>query len=322
MIKKNTQKEIILYLMTILLLYSCTTFNHKDPYPNMEVLYYKNSHAYFFKNDTSDKLVIHIDGSGWDSVLGIKNEKKWLSTHLGAQMLQVLGEKYNFLIPEKLNREPGLVYFEDIEDRANYTAENLLNCYVESINGFLAEHTFTSVILIGISEGGILLPFIYEKMISSSIVTSMVIYGCGGLSLYESYKILSTSPNVSDTLKEVYLHIIEVYDYIEKYKLENKIVDITVEENFYGFNYRWFDSFMNIRPMERYKNINLPILFLHGEKDINIPVESTRYIYDNMPDKPFEYIYYNWAHEPENYFDIIKLRLDIASWITKIDFNK
>ena len=48
---------------------ACTTFNHKNPYPNMEVLFYGNTRAYEFKNWTSDKLIINIEGSGWTSVL-------------------------------------------------------------------------------------------------------------------------------------------------------------------------------------------------------------------------------------------------------------
>jgi esterase/lipase len=281
----------------------------------MEVVSYGNSHAYVFNNVTSDKLIINIEGSGSDSVLGTKNEKRWLTVHQGSQLLQVLGGKYTFLIPEKLNRQPGLDYFYDLEDRANYTAGNILNCYIESINGYLDEHSFSSVILIGSSEGGLLLPFIYEKMNTKDMVTAMVVFGYGGLSLYESDKILSVSPIASDSTKAMYREIIEIYEFMEKYKLENGEVEISIEEVFYGFNYRWFDSFMNLRPFDCYKNIDIPILFIHGDNDVNVAVQSTIYIQSNLSEKPFEYRYYKWAHQPTSSSDLIKVREYIAEWI-------
>ena len=39
-------------------------------------------------------------------------------------------------------------------------------------------------------------------------------------------------------------------------------------------------------------DIDIPVLFMHGERDMNIAVESTRYIEDNLSDKPFDFIYY------------------------------
>ncbi|MDR0584279.1 MAG: hypothetical protein LBG57_08035 [Treponema sp.] len=285
----------------------------------MEIVRYGGSHAYVFKNISSNKLIINIEGSGGDSVLGTRNDKRWLTTHLGAQLLQVLNDRYTFFIPEKLNRQPGLDYSGEIDDRSNYTSNKILDCYVESINGYLAEHFYSSIILIGTSEGAILLPLIYEKMDAKDSVKAMVSIGLGGLSLYESYKILSASPRVSRNYKKMYNHIIEVFDFVEDYKSKNENVTITPEEDFYGFNYRWFDSFMKIRPFDYYRGINIPVFFTHGEKDQNVPVESTRYIQENLPEKPFEYKYYKWAHQANNYFDTIDFRNDISEWITDID---
>jgi phage protein D len=62
----------------------------------MEIVLYNNSQAYVFPNTLSDRLIINIDGSGWDSALGTKNEKKWPVTHEGAQLLQVLRDRYTF----------------------------------------------------------------------------------------------------------------------------------------------------------------------------------------------------------------------------------
>ena len=117
----------------------------------------------------------------------------------------------------------------------------------------------------------------------------------------------------------MYNHIIEVFDFVEDYKSKNENVTITPEEDFYGLNYRWFDSFLKIRPFDYYRDINIPILFTHGKKDQNVPIESTQYLQENLPEKPFEYKYYKWAHQANNYFDVIYFRNDIAEWIIGID---
>jgi pimeloyl-ACP methyl ester carboxylesterase len=285
----------------------------------MEIVNYENSQAYVFRNNFSDKLIINIEGSGWDSVLGIRNERRWLMTHQGAQLLQVLGDRYSFLIPEKLNRQPGIEYSKEIDDRSNYTAENILNGYIESINGYLREHSFSSIILIGSSEGALLLPLIYKRMDMKDSVSAIVSISFGGYSLYESYNFLSGFSKTPKGYKNMYKHIVEVYEFMEEYKMNHEEVNITPEEDFYGFNYRWFDSFMRIRPFDYYKEINIPILFTHGERDYNIPIESTRYIQENLPEKPFEYYYYKGGHQQRGYFNTIKFRKDVSEWIIKTD---
>jgi hypothetical protein len=185
----------------VCLFVSCVTFDHKNPYPGIEIVRYGNSQAYVFKNTSSNKLIISIDGSGWDSILGIKNERRWTITHNGAQLFQVLGDKYTFFIPEKFKRQPGMIYYNDMEDRANYTANNLLECYTESINGYLSEYTYSSIVLIGTSEGAALLPLIYERMNNKDMVKALVSISFGGLTQYESFAILSTRPNLSPDYK-------------------------------------------------------------------------------------------------------------------------
>ena len=117
----NCKNVCILIICISSLFFSCATFSRTNPYPDMEIRRFGNSQAYVFPNYTSNKLIVVMEGSGWDSVLGIR-DNKWRVTRMGAQLLQVLGDNYTFLIPEKLNRQPGMVYFDDMEDRANYTA--------------------------------------------------------------------------------------------------------------------------------------------------------------------------------------------------------
>lgn len=306
---------MLVLLCTILVFYmSCATnlYNKKDPYPNMEILSFPNSQAYLIPNDTSDKLVIVLEGSGWSSVLGIKENNTWTSVQLASQFIQELNEDYTFLIPEKLRRQPGLNYFKDIEDRANYSAENLMACYTESINSFLAEQNFSSIVLIGTSEGAILLPLVYEKMTDKDKVAAMVSISFGGMSMNESYNILSKRKDLPEGLFGAYFDLPKIFSPSSK-----EIYD-SFEENYFGQTIRWFNSILNIKPYDYYKNIIIPILFIHGESDYKVAVDSTRYIQENLPDKPFEYKYYLWDHLPRSYNDWIQFRKDIAEWIRNI----
>ena len=67
----------------------------------MEILQYGNARAYKFRNLSSDKLIINIEGSGWTSVLGSKGRNRWNWVGVGSQIIQVLVDKYTILIPEK-----------------------------------------------------------------------------------------------------------------------------------------------------------------------------------------------------------------------------
>jgi hypothetical protein len=267
----------------------------------MKVLQYENNRAYEFRNLSSNKLIINIEGSGWTSVLGSQGKNSWNWVGVGSQIIQVLGDKYTILIPEKWDWNPETDYSWNFNAKMNYTMDNLLECYLTSITMYLAEYKFSSIILFGSSEGAALLPIIYEKLRKEYNVTGMVSWGYGGLSLYESYSILINSPIVPDYYRQWIKYYYEMYETnnIDAYSNEKYILSI-----------------MGLRPFDYYVNINIPILFVHGEKDFNVSVESTRYIQENLTGKPFEYRYYkDMAHSPSNYSQTIKIRNDIAKWV-------
>jgi pimeloyl-ACP methyl ester carboxylesterase len=138
----------------------------------------------------------------------------------------------------------------------------------------------------------------------------MVSISYGGLSLYESYTILSTARTGYP------LDWVEMFNYIlNTYNPVNNEFPNSFEEDIYGLTYRWFSSIIHIKPFDYYRNINIPILFVHGNNDYNVPVESTGYIQQNLPEKPFEYYYYNWDHQPHTKPDILQFRKEIAEWI-------
>ena len=317
-LKKNI---FVLFPILTLLFISCVTnsnttysYNRENPYPGMEILRYANSQAYLFPNESSDKLIIIIEGGGWSSVLGVKQGNIWTEVQYGSQFLQELGNDYNIFIPEKLKRQPGMVYESDMEDRANYTAENILACYIESINGYLREHNFSSIVIIGNSEGAMLLPIVYGKMNNKSSVIAMVSISCGGLSTYESYRIIST------TRSGIPQDWVEMFtDLLDTFNPEKTEFPDSFEEDYYGMTYRFDSSIMHIRPFDYYKNIDIPILFIHGKLDYILPVESTVYIQENLPEKPFVYWYFPWAHQPGNLEEIKYFRKRIAGWIRQTD---
>jgi hypothetical protein len=303
-------KFIKILIIALFGLFSCATYDHKNPYPNMEIVHYNDFQAYEFSNSLSDKLIVIFDGSSYNSSLGRFDGKKWRPVSVASQLVPLLREKYTILVPEKLNRTIGENHFEDMNDRSNYTAENLIDCYGNILNSYLEENNFTTVILIGASESAILLPLIYEKMRRKDLVKGMVSIIGGGLSLYEGMEILSTSKVTPRSWKNGYLEMIKLYQ-------DNDFnYPDSITEGFNGMSFRWYNSFINIRPYEYYENINIPILFVHGGKDYKVPIESTKYIENNLMNKPYDFLYYqNMAHGPETYSQVIKLREDITEWI-------
>jgi esterase/lipase len=278
----------------------------------MITLQYNGNFVYeFASNNQSDKLLVVFEGSGWNSSLGEYLSNEWQFTEIGAQIIQILRENHTIIIPEKWNRNPEINYFEDAEARYKYTFENLLECYVTSLNKYLEEHKCSSIVLIGTSEGAAVLPFVYQKINKKYLVKAMIPIAFGGLSILESYKINIQKDEIPQDWRNVYAYAIESSQNIEEY------VD-SIETNPYGVVYRWLASFINIRPFDYYKDINIPLLFIHGEKDLNMAVESTKYVQENLPKKPFEYIYYkNMKHIPVKYFEMKRFREDIVKWINK-----
>jgi pimeloyl-ACP methyl ester carboxylesterase len=304
--------KIFIFTLGVFVLPSCaTTYNLKNPYPHMEILSFSYYKGYEFKNYASKKLLIVLEGSGWTSVLGEKRKQTWREVGIASQMLQVLQDRYTIFIPEKFNREPGVNYFEDRNERAEYTFDNLLACYREIINEYLSKNEYESIVIMGGSEGAIVLPVLYYQLDNINVSLLVSISG-GGLSPHEAYPILAASEATPKSWKKLYNQV------IEKYK--SKPYPDSLEIGFLGMPFRFWSSIVDIRPIDYYQNIDIPILFIQGEKDYRIPKESTQFIGENLPEKPFDYIYYpEMEHGPSGYKDAVKFREDIAKWIIEHD---
>jgi pimeloyl-ACP methyl ester carboxylesterase len=310
----NKQKAIaILSLIFLIIFISCAT-NSKTIYPGPEILRTSNTLAYFFPNDNSHKLIIFLGEAGWKTMLRAGEGNSLSITGMAAHILMSLQNTHAILMPEKLKRQPGSDYSKDMDDRARYTLENLLVCYIESINEYLKKNETASIVLIGASEGALLLPLVYEKMNNKEKVDAMVSINYGGLSLYESYKILSTTRSgYPREWVDFFTDILTIFN------PENNEFPDSFEEDYYGMTYRYYNSIIHIKPFDYYKNINIPVLFVQGGNNYRIPVESTVYIQENLPEKPFYYKYFLWAETPETDRASAAFIKEIAEWIKNID---
>jgi pimeloyl-ACP methyl ester carboxylesterase len=207
----------------------------------------------------------------------------------GANKAYEFKEEFTILVPEKFNRDPSdpnrnpnpkEEYYEyDNAAREKYTVDNLADRNAEIINQYLAENNYSTVIIVGGSEGACVLPLVYENIKNKQDISGLISIAYGGLSMYEQMKIFADSPLKSQ------------YSSWELQKLDmikecNDLHPNSIDEQF-GVAY----GFFNYKPFDDYKNIDIPVLFIHGELDGNVPVESTRYIQENLPENPFEYIY-------------------------------
>jgi pimeloyl-ACP methyl ester carboxylesterase len=260
----------------------------RNPYENLNILDYGNNTAYEFRNEKSNKLVIFIDGTRWYSVLGWKEGDNWVSPDSSKFFLDVFEKDTNVMIPERLNMQIGKFYLYNPEMRRNYTLENLVQSYSFSINTYLNQRDFSSVIILGHSEGASLLPLIYNEIIDKEKITGLIAISYGGLSIYEQVKILANSKlNMPDYYREACQNIDQLRAEVETYP--NSLGEIM------NYTYGWWNSFLDYRPFDYYTSINIPVFFIHGKQDITVPVESSQYVQENLPGKPFDYLYIDIA---------------------------
>jgi len=82
-----------IFCVIIVLFCSCNSINNiQNTYENMNIIKYDNNTAYEFVNNKNDRLVISIDGTNWNSVLGWNEGGNWIS----------LGQEHLFLIYSKM----------------------------------------------------------------------------------------------------------------------------------------------------------------------------------------------------------------------------
>ncbi|WP_020611417.1 alpha/beta hydrolase family protein [Sediminispirochaeta bajacaliforniensis] len=302
-------KQLRLFSIIIMVLFilSCSTI----PYSGMEVISETEGYNYFIRNKESNSLIIYINGSGYKSVLGLQDHNhKWTETTLSNPLSQHFRDSYNILIPEKLDFSPGEIYLDNPEVLSKSTVQALGLSYSGKIDSFLRKNNFDEIILIGASEGGALLPFIYKNLEYKNEIDKMVIWSGGGLSQLEEFQILrDSSVEMPDQYRELCGQVIEMADTISK--------DPEAIDRYYlGHPYIRWSSFFEYEPIELIKDIKIPILFIHGELDWSTPVESTRIIEDSNISDLFDFYYYpKMEHGPSSFSELKKVLKDIETWL-------
>ena len=320
-----------LFFIAILIVSSCATNNKStynkllnlenntkpinEQYPNMKVIDYGNNKAYEFKNKNSDILAIIIEGSGLFSVLGWEENNQFYKGGLWPYLLELFKDDSSVLVLEKLNFELGKFYRYDINFRKTYTLENLVKCYSEIINTYLSENSYSKVVLVGSSEGACVLPRVYKNTTNKNMISGIVSVAYGGLSRYDQIKILANTQleGINNVNREIFKNI-------DLYKKDINLYPNSIGE-FLDYPYAWWNSIFEYIPFDDYKEITIPVLFIHGELDVNVPIESTRYIQDNLPNKPFEYLiypdadHYSFMNSEKTFYDLVNKSRE---WLKKL----
>ncbi len=278
----------------------------------------KPTFYYFFprpvsQNEESRQLVIFLDGRGKQSVLGLQKKSNWETISVSHFLNMYLPKGCDLLVPERIYLEMGQTYLTNDAVSEDHF-KNKLAAYSTLIDNFLNDHpNYEKVSVIGYSEGGILLPKLYHQLTTRSRIHALVLWASGGFSLYEDLK-LQQQDNAP--FPEKYR---EALDELETISMDIRKTPFRSDKTYFGWPYMKWAYFLSYKPLEDLVNITIPILILHGEKDLNIPVESSRAITDMFQEKEkSNYLYreYKNANHVFNgqYEQVIK---DINLWLEK-----
>jgi len=283
----------------------------KVPYPNMHEVNEKDQLIYTFNNH-KDKALIYIDGSGLNSVLGVKNSDKWTSVQFSYFLANNLNRDFTLVIPEKLSFKKGVDYKNNEEALRKYTVEDLVESYSRKIDYYIDNSNIREIYFLGISEGGLLAPKILNTIKNKSRIKKMIIWGAGGYSQEECFEVLASS---SIQMPVTYRNECKKVSEIEK---EIYLNPTAIDKYYLGWPYSRWNSFFKYRPIGEYAEISIPVLFIQGLKDFNSPFESVKFVEEEYSNKNYEYVYYSdMGHIPEEKGEIAKIIQSIYSWITK-----
>jgi predicted esterase len=296
----------------------------QEYYPHYETIYLQSGKGYEFRNPNSNKLLITLDGGpSWQAKVGKEGERA-RGSFFDDLLPLYTDYDYSIFVPEHFDwEEDEPYYYWDIpEERERVTFDNIQTCYEEVIGEYLSQNEYETIIIAGFSEGAMHLPMVYSRLEKAKI-SALIAGGYGGLSRDEGFEVAYSKLQagkvpfeIQDYWENQYcgMGVKPLLDYAQEEPRNDSI------DRFPGrssrITYRWLNSILEKRPFDYYVNIDVPVLFLHGERDRNVSVESTRYIEENLPVKPFDYIYYpEMAHASTTREELIMIRNDIRNWL-------
>jgi pimeloyl-ACP methyl ester carboxylesterase len=272
-------------ISAIILLVSCAAKNITDEYNSLEIFNTDNGQYYLQRNESSKSLTIYIEGSGLNSVLGVADNGKFKSSTFSYEVLKFFGRTDSIVIPEKPNMKFGGDHHSDIKAIQSYTVESMATTYAESIDRHLSEFQYDEVVILGASEGGLLLPRIYSLLKNNEQVDALIVLGAGGLGQYECFQIQYEKYS---ELPEAYRTELEKLTDIKELIRQNPD---SIEDGYLGWPYKRWSSFFEYTPIEYLRNISIPILFIQGVNDLSSPKESVEAVESlNLPNIDILYI--------------------------------
>jgi len=285
--------------------------------PYYNTLYFMDGQGYEFKNASSNKLIITLDGGpGWNrNRVGAIGDKVY-QYHFVDWLLNFYDE-YNIFVPEKFDWGRLVNPFWDIKNREKYTIDNLVLNYEGVIKEYLSQNDYGTIIIAGVSEGGIIAPELY-LLLEDFNISGLIIISAGGLIAPVDITAARLKKPLDDESIRQYTDTF--YQYLATYSGE-RYADSPDEVQYRrtGQVYTplmWRYSMNTRRPFELYKKINIPVLFIHGLLDTTVSVIATRYVEENLPEKSFDFIYYpEMGHGLATIGELKRMRADIADWL-------
>lgn len=279
---------VILLICTIILS-GCVSYNNLNKYTITEGNDFINYYVFKEGNVKKEDLIIFVGGSGYGSVLGLKENGIWKETTLAYELQNLLLSIFDILVPEKKNVKMGKNHREEKKIVENYTLEQRVSTAALVIDKYLQQNEYEHIILVGFSEGGYILPKLYLNLKNKKEISGLVPLACGGLSQYESFKILKDKNYpYSEGFRKDLNRIEEVEKDIKKHP-------DSINRKYLGLPYKRWSSFMFYRPLDDLVKIDIPILMIHGTEDMMSPVESSRRVkteFEKLRKENLSYIEY------------------------------
>jgi len=291
-------------------------------YPPFEVSFQKEggvtTNYYVFRTQTNSsasqkRLLIFLEGRGRQSVLGKKTSKGWETVALTYLLVRQLRPTADVLVPERIGLEPGEAYLST-ENVALDHFKNKVSAYTRIIDAYLSEHPdYAQVVLMGFSEGGILVPRIYHNLHHKNRISALILCASGGLSYFEDLKIQQHS---DDPFSAGYRKRLEALDDTAKDIRRNPFRS---DKTYFGWPYFKWAYFLSYQPLSDLVKVSIPILILHGDADLNIPVQSSRAIVQAFHEHEKTNYWYKEYQHADHYFNqhyeiIIR---DINQWLVE-----
>jgi predicted esterase len=301
-------KKIILIAFLIFLFVSCSynnfkVFTHNEPNGFTNYYLFERSE----NNVLNEDLIIYLDGASFHSTLGIKGSiLPWKSFSLAHKLQKELPNKFDLLVPDKMNINTGEDFSEDSLKLSYTNLEARVNSAVSSIDEFLVNHKYKNIYLIGFSEGGMILPKVYNTLNNKNEISKLVNLSGGGYSYYTLIKNYYRERGL-DTLKvdSVYSDILKNPNSLSKFYM--------------GHPYKQWTDFMKYEPSLEYKNINIPVLILQGSNDENLPVASSLYLKNYLNDLGKKNVTYLELEKMDHSYsdDFESVITIISNWLSK-----